>query len=159
MRVTTRLAIFSGFAALLLAGCGGSSSNNVTCGAGTHDAGNGTCVVDNAIAIVNGGNAYWKCDDNGGGAEFLQITAASSTNGAGRYQFQANPAQPVYSFSWAEAVPSTNAMTVSFASGPTWNEIKNIVPNSLVNPTGFTADVVMNNSGGSISCTLASGTF
>lgn len=161
MRVTLPSALFFLPVALLLAGCGGSSSNsnNVTCGAGTHDTGNGTCVIDNAIAVVNGSNTYWKCTVNGSTPVYLQITGSSTTSGTGRYQLQATPTQPVYSFTWSEAVPSTNAMTVSFASGPTYNEFTAIVPNSLVNPTGFTANLASNSGGASMACTSTSGTF
>lgn len=128
-------------------GCGGSSTSTpapITCGAGTHDNGAGTCVLDAALAIENTASTYWYCPLNSVG--YLQFFA----DGTGQRHFSNPPGiQPI---TWSETAGTTNGIT--FAVAGAFHTLSAITPNAPSGPVSFSANI---DTSYPTSCTLHSG--
>jgi hypothetical protein len=152
-----------------------STGPGVTCGAGTHNNGAGSCVLDNALTLDNSvGSNYWACPDPGDrGFFYFYLTFAS--NGSAVVW---NPAQtvqttdriplrsddiskanayPHYSISWQEG-SLTDEITVG--TNPYFDTLMSIVPSAAVGAQSFTAQgyksgVHVYN----VSCNLTLGSF
>lgn len=126
-------------------GCGGSSTSNpITCGAGTHDNGSGTCVLDAAVAIENTASTYWSCPGNSVG--YLQFLSG----GTGQRHFSNPPG--VEAITWNETAGTTAGIT--FSVGTSFHTLSAITPNAPSGPVSFTANY---DTSYPTSCTLHSG--
>ena len=123
--------------ATVLLACNGCAANDpVTCGAGTHDDGTGTCVVDDALAVLNiVGSNYWSCPDTGccGFVYKLSLGSSGATSGSGSFS---SPFSGGSSFTWQEG-PGTNAITVS--SSADFDSLIDITPSAPTGAQRFTA--------------------
>src|SRR6266699_7199295 len=73
---------------VVLFGCASPSAPTTRCGAGQHDAGSGTCVVDDALAVRNrAGGDYWRCIQSVGNVRFTYklsfVDKGAVTSGSG----------------------------------------------------------------------------
>ena len=145
---------------IALGACGGSDSpEQLTCGAGTHDDGNGVCVRDNALAVINPVDTYWRCLGGPGCVTFnctqhFVFVASSTAGGTGTYGPQARiPAVPNESFTWAATSTDSVALTrTSGASLAPFLTLPGIVPNE--NGTAFVSGAT---GASTMRCTLFSG--
>jgi hypothetical protein len=137
MRIQTGLLLL---AAVWLA-CNGCATNDpVTCGAGTHDDGTGTCVVDDALAVLNiVGSNYWSCPDPGCRSFVYKLSLGSTGATSGSGSFSSPFSSAGYSFTWQEG-PGTNAITVS--SSPDFDSLIDITPSAPTGAQSFTATEV-----------------
>ncbi|MDA8362776.1 MAG: hypothetical protein M0Z84_02910 [Gammaproteobacteria bacterium] len=152
-------------ASFALSACGGggggsgasaTSSTPVTCGSGTQSNGNGTCVLDAYETLLNNNN-HWACTDpNGYWGELEFYAPVGAYIGTGK--ISVGSGGTVSSYSW-QAGP-VNAM---YMSGSLYIlSLTNITPNALLNTTSFTATENTpsgSGGGGTINCTIATGTF
>ncbi len=114
-----------------LSACGGSSSDApVSCGAGTHDNGAGTCLLDAAVAIENTASNYWVCNQNSVG--YLQFFS----NGTGQFHHSNPPG--IQAITWSQTAATTDGIT--FTVGAANHTLSAITPNAVSGPVSFTAN-------------------
>jgi hypothetical protein len=104
--------------------CVSSSAPTTHCRAGQHDAGSGSCVVDDALTVPNrSGTDYWRCVESVGNVRFtyklafVDQGAVTSGSGSVRYMNDGPPDDypsdsteaTTYTFSWYEGRPTTLA--------------------------------------------------
>jgi hypothetical protein len=142
-------------------GGGGSSSSGgpTSCGPGTNDnAGNGVCVVDSFLALINPANTWWSCPTPGSNQSLdgFIFVGTSSTSGTGTEasQYNFSKASAPFAFTWAQIAGTTDGVALTNPASKSlapYQSITGIVPND--NDTEFT----FLDGTGHAGCTLMSG--
>jgi hypothetical protein len=159
--------------------CVSSSAPTTHCRAGQHDAGSGSCVVDDALIVRNrAGTDYWRCVQNVRNVTFTYklafVDQGAVTSGSGSVRYMNDGPPDDYpsdsteavtdTFSWYEGRPTTLAWSTSVdVSANRWfTTLMDIVPtlDTAGTASRFTARFVRFGLVQSpMTCTLTLGSF
>jgi len=155
---------------VVLLGCASSSAPTTRCGPGQHDAGSGSCVVDDALAVRNrAGVDYWRCVQSFGYVYKLTfVDTGTVTSGSGSFLFMnvgpPNSEDPdstearTSTFNWFEGGPSS----LDIGKNPWFTSLIDIVPtrDAAGTVSSFTASFArFNLVQPPMVCTLTPGSF